>query len=123
MAATPNVVLSVGLEQVCAQEVGPVRHDQSSELHRSQRETSRRRMGKEPERDPWWLRHLRALFVATMFLAALVVLLWRGSLLALALGALGVAMLLLVGLALFLLLAPSRDDAHPPVRRLPGKRA
>lgn len=122
MAATPNRVPFVGLEQVCAQEVGTVRHDQSSDFNPSRSEPARRGTGKEPERDPWWLRHLRALLGTTALLAALVVLLWQGSLLALALGAPSVGILLLMGLALFLLLAP-RDDSRSPERRPPNREA
>ncbi len=72
--------------------------------HRAQR----RRPPHEPDRLEGWLRHAPQVMGIVVLLAAVVVLLWPGALLPLALGALALGLLLLLAVAVALLLAGRR---------------
>jgi divalent metal cation (Fe/Co/Zn/Cd) transporter len=63
------------------------------------------------------MRHPRALFGASLAIAALLVLLWQGSLLVLGLAAFGIGVLLLAGVVLILRLAARRVSDRPDAYR------
>jgi hypothetical protein len=65
----------------------------------------------------WYVRHTRALFGASLVFAALLVLLWQGSLLVLGLAAFGIGVLLLAGVVLIMRLAARGSSRRPDENR------